>query len=76
MEVELHVTERRDSKTPPTAWFSSFGCWRRQAGGTTGSRRNPAHPAWSVADENQESGGNLQSSIKRLGHLGSNGMAQ
>ena len=77
MEVELHVTGWRDvtAENPPTAWFGGFSCWRRQAGGTTGSRRNPTHPAWSVADENQGSEGSSQHA-KRLSRHGNKGLAQ
>ena len=78
MEVELHVTGWRDSKIPPTAWFGSLATGGARPGGTTGSRRNPAYPAWSVADENQGLEGSSQHTkhTKRLSHHGSRGLAQ
>ena len=64
LEIELYVKDFETTTspapahyTPLTAWFGGFCCWRRQAGGTTGSRRNHDNPVWSVAEENQASGG-------------------
>ena len=42
-----------------TAWLGGLHCWWRQA-----THRNQAHPAWSVADENQGSEGSLQSAVR------------
>ena len=61
MEVELHVTEKEETAKPLRRPGSvALAAGGARPGGTTGSLRNPAHPAWSVADENQVSEGSSQ----------------
>ena len=64
LEMELHVKHQETLRLPGSV---ALCCWRRQAGGTTGSRRNREHPAWSVADESQEPEGDLQPAHKETG---------
>ena len=75
MEVELQVTEKEETAKPLRRPGSvALAAGGARPGGTTGSLRNPAHPAWSVADENQVSEGSSQP--KRLSHHGDKGLAQ
>ena len=61
MEVELQVTEKEETAKPLRRPGSvALAAGGARPGGTTGSLRNPAHPAWSVADENQGSEGSSQ----------------
>ena len=75
MEVELQVTEKEETAKPLRRPGSvALAAGGARPGGTTGSLRNPAHPAWSVADENQVSEGSSQP--LRLSHHGDKGLAQ